>query len=55
VESKVVTTAEVIDHQWRITSGLAVGDQLIVEGLQKIRPGAAVEAKPLSEMKSDEQ
>ncbi len=55
VESKVVTTAEVIDHQWRITKGLTVGDQLIVEGLQKIRPGAAVEAKPLSEIKSDEQ
>ncbi|WP_427978019.1 efflux RND transporter periplasmic adaptor subunit [Agarivorans sp.] len=55
VEAKVVTTAEVIEHQWRITNGLAAGDQLIVEGLQKVRPGAAVEAKPLSEMKSDEQ
>lgn len=47
VAARVVTTAEVIDNQWRITDGLAVGDQLIVEGLQKIRPGAPVKAGPL--------
>jgi len=47
VASRIVTTAEVIDHQWRITDGLNVGDQLIVEGLQKIRPGASVKAGPL--------
>lgn len=47
VAARVVTTAEVIDHQWRIIDGLTVGDQLIVEGLQKIRPGAAVKAGPL--------
>lgn len=55
VEARVVTTAEVIDHQWRITDGLTVGDQLIVEGLQKIRPGAPVAGKPLSDMQSDKQ
>jgi len=49
VEARIVTTAEVIDHQWRVTSGLAVGDQLIVEGLQKIRPGAPVTPKVISE------
>ncbi|QFU20554.1 efflux RND transporter periplasmic adaptor subunit [Shewanella eurypsychrophilus] len=47
VAARVVTTAEVINNQWRITDGLAVGDQLIVEGLQKIRPGAPVKAGPL--------
>ncbi|MCG9698102.1 efflux RND transporter periplasmic adaptor subunit [Shewanella sp. Isolate11] len=49
VEPRVLTTAEVIDHQWRITSGLVEGDQLIVEGLQKIRPGAPVVGKPVSD------
>ncbi|QYJ75304.1 efflux RND transporter periplasmic adaptor subunit [Shewanella sp. FJAT-52076] len=44
VEARTVTTAEVINHQWRITSGLTAGDKLIVEGLQKIRPGAPVTA-----------
>ncbi len=43
VESRVVTTAEAIDNQWRITSGLKDGDQVIVDGLQKIRPGVVVE------------
>lgn len=47
VASRVVTTAEVIDNKWRITDGLNIGDQLIVEGLQKIRPGAPVIAGPL--------
>ncbi|MGS0681691.1 efflux RND transporter periplasmic adaptor subunit [Shewanella sp. 125m-7] len=47
VAARIVTTAEVIDNQWRITSGLKAGDQLIVEGLQKIRPGAPVKAGPL--------
>jgi len=47
VAARVVTTAEVINHQWRITAGLTVGDQLIVEGLQKIRPGTLVKAGPL--------
>ncbi|QUN05991.1 efflux RND transporter periplasmic adaptor subunit [Shewanella yunxiaonensis] len=48
VEARIVTTAEVIGNQWRITSGLNAGDKLIVEGLQKIRPGAPVTPKELS-------
>ena len=49
VEAKTVTTAEVINNQWRVTSGLTVGDKLIVEGLQKVRPGAPVTTKVISE------
>ncbi|MBR9729089.1 efflux RND transporter periplasmic adaptor subunit [Shewanella intestini] len=48
VESRNVKTAEVIGNQWRITSGLKAGDKLIVEGLQKIRPGAPVSPQVLS-------
>jgi membrane fusion protein (multidrug efflux system) len=48
VEMRTVTTAEVIGHQWRISSGLQAGDKLIVEGLQKIRPGADVSPQVLS-------
>lgn len=55
VEARVVTTAEVINHQWRILDGLKVGDQLIVEGLQKIRPGAPVTGKPIDTMQSAQQ
>lgn len=49
VEVRIVTTAEVIDNQWRIIDGLQAGDKLIVEGLQKIRPGAAVSPQELTE------
>ncbi|SMY18417.1 efflux RND transporter periplasmic adaptor subunit [Photobacterium aquimaris] len=48
VESRTVTTAEAIDNQWRITSGLKDGDQVIVDGLQKIRPGVVVEPTPIT-------
>ncbi len=48
VESRIVTTAEVINHQWRITDGLQAGDKLIVDGLQKIRQGAVVTPQVLS-------
>ena len=49
VEARIVTTAEAIDNQWLITSGLEVGDKVVVEGLQKIRPGAAVEPSVMSD------
>jgi membrane fusion protein (multidrug efflux system) len=48
VEARVIKTADVINHQWRVTEGLKPGDKLIVEGLQKIRPGMAVTAKPMT-------
>ncbi|GGI81501.1 efflux RND transporter periplasmic adaptor subunit [Shewanella gelidii] len=46
VESRIITTAEVIDNKWRVIQGLSTGERVIVEGLQKIRPGAPVVAKP---------
>ncbi len=49
VEARMVETAEAIDHQWRITAGLEEGDKVVVEGLQKIRPGAKVTATVLSD------
>jgi membrane fusion protein (multidrug efflux system) len=42
VELRNVTTARAVGDQWQIASGLAPGDRVIVEGLQKIGPGAIV-------------
>ncbi|WP_028114620.1 efflux RND transporter periplasmic adaptor subunit [Ferrimonas kyonanensis] len=42
VEARNVTTAQAIDHQWRILDGLQAGDKVITEGLQRVRPGASV-------------
>lgn len=42
VESRPVTAAISRGDKWLITDGLAAGDKVIVDGLQKIRPGATV-------------
>jgi membrane fusion protein (multidrug efflux system) len=42
VAEKLVTADRVIANEWLITSGLAPGDRVIVDGLQKVRPGAVV-------------
>ncbi|WP_286235424.1 efflux RND transporter periplasmic adaptor subunit [Thalassotalea sediminis] len=46
VEPRVLTVDRTIGSQWLVTDGLVDGDQLIVEGLQKIRTGAPVKAEP---------
>ncbi|MFP1683243.1 efflux RND transporter periplasmic adaptor subunit [Alloalcanivorax sp. C16-1] len=42
VEQRKVTTERAVGNQWLISDGLKAGDRLIIEGLQKIRPGAKV-------------
>jgi len=42
VESRVLKTDRTIGSNWLVTDGVMEGDKLIVEGLQKIRPGAPV-------------
>ena len=42
VQSRVLTTSRTVGDQWLVTSGLAPGDRLIVEGLQSAKPGAPV-------------
>jgi len=44
VEIKRVTTGEAVSTEIAITAGLAVGDQVIVNGIQKVRPGQVVDA-----------
>jgi membrane fusion protein (multidrug efflux system) len=43
-EPRVITTSQTIGDKWLVTSGLKPGDQVIVEGLLKVRPGAPVKA-----------
>ena len=44
VEPRMLTLDRAIGDKWLVTSGLTTGDRVIVEGLQKARPGAAVKA-----------
>ncbi len=43
VEQRQVVVSRTIGDQWLVESGLAAGDRVVVEGLQKIAPGATVE------------
>jgi membrane fusion protein, multidrug efflux system len=42
VELRQVTVSRTIGDAWLVEDGLAAGDRVIVEGLQKVRPGAEV-------------
>ena len=44
VEVRQVVVSRTVGDKWLVESGLVAGDRLIVEGLQKIRPGAPVQA-----------
>ncbi len=46
VERRQIETEREIGDAWLVTSGINPGDQVIVEGLQKVRPGADVKAVP---------
>lgn len=39
VAARTVRVSQAIGDQWLVEEGLAAGDQVIIEGLQKIRPG----------------
>jgi membrane fusion protein (multidrug efflux system) len=41
-EQRLLVTERAISNEWLVVSGLAAGDRVIVEGLQKIRPGMPV-------------
>ena len=42
VESRVLQVDRAVGSNWLVTHGVAAGDKLIIEGLQKIRPGVLV-------------
>jgi len=46
VQQRMITVDRAIGDKWLVSSGLAPGDQLIVEGIQKVRPGASVKVVP---------
>lgn len=42
VSQRPVVTAQAVGDKWLVDSGLSAGDRVVVEGLQKVRPGAEV-------------
>jgi membrane fusion protein (multidrug efflux system) len=47
VEQRAVKTGDRIGEQWLIEEGLKPGDTVVVEGVQKARPGSTVKPVPL--------
>jgi membrane fusion protein, multidrug efflux system len=46
VEVRVLQTPRAVGNQWLVSEGLKPGDQVIINNLQKIRPGVQVKAAP---------
>jgi membrane fusion protein (multidrug efflux system) len=45
-ELRVLKTERAVGNRWLVTEGLKAGDQVIVQNLQRIRPGAIVKPVP---------
>ena len=46
VQQRMLRLDRAMGDKWLVTSGLAPGDRVIVEGMQKVRPGASVKEVP---------
>ncbi|WP_226703121.1 efflux RND transporter periplasmic adaptor subunit [Microbulbifer elongatus] len=49
VEARPVKVSQTVGSAWLVESGLKAGDRVIVEGLQKIRPGVVVNPGEIAE------
>ena len=50
VEARTIKLGSAIEDKWTVTDGLKAGDTVIVEGLQKIKPGTAVKTIPFGQI-----
>jgi membrane fusion protein, multidrug efflux system len=48
VQNRILTTDRAIGNAWLVTSGLNVGDRLIVRGVQMVQPGMQVTANEVN-------
>jgi membrane fusion protein (multidrug efflux system) len=46
VEPRVIKVARTVGNNWLVSEGLKAGDRVILEGLQRARPGTVVKAMP---------
>ena len=46
IEQRLLSLDRAIGSEWLVTSGLAAGDHLVIEGVQKVRPGVTVREVP---------
>jgi membrane fusion protein (multidrug efflux system) len=46
VAQRMLTLDRAVGDKWMVASGVSTGDRVVVEGLQKVRPGASVKEVP---------
>ena len=46
VQQRLLTLDRAIGDAWLVSMGLAAGERVIVEGIQRVRPGVSVKAVP---------
>jgi membrane fusion protein (multidrug efflux system) len=49
VQMRSIVTGDRVGERWIVEQGLVAGDTVIVEGLQKARPGTKVTPRPYGE------
>ncbi len=49
VQQRMITVDRAIGDKWLVSSGLKPGEQVIVEGVQKVRPGTSVKVLPFQD------
>lgn len=52
VRQRMLVLERAIGDKWLVSSGLASGDRVIAEGMQRVRPGASVKVVPFEPAKS---
>ncbi|MEW6441648.1 MAG: efflux RND transporter periplasmic adaptor subunit [bacterium] len=53
VQQRMLTLDRAIGDRWLVLSGLAPGDRVIAEGMQKVRPGASVKTVPFDDGRNE--
>ncbi len=53
VQQRMLVLDRAIGDKWLVSSGLASGDRVVAEGMQKVRPGASVKVVPFEAAKSN--
>jgi membrane fusion protein (multidrug efflux system) len=48
----MLTLNRAIGDQWLVSSGLAAGDRVVVEGMLSVRPNTAVKVAPMNPPKT---
>ncbi|MBE0426860.1 MAG: efflux RND transporter periplasmic adaptor subunit [Nitrospirae bacterium] len=53
VQQRILTVDRTIGDKWLVSSGIAQGDRVILEGMQRVRPGTSVKVVPFDEGQND--